>query len=186
MAKKFGRLAPAHQSFIAEQHLFFVASAAPTGRVNLSPNGSDSLRVLGPNRILWRNSTGSGNETAGHLLLANRLTLMWCSFGPQPLILRAYGTARAIHQDALDWADLNAHFPPDPAPRQMFDLALDLVQTSCGFGVPVMDYRAERPDAEDWAAQKGPDGICSYWDEVNRTTLDGFPTGIGANLGENP
>jgi hypothetical protein len=182
MATQFPRLALAHQTFIAAQKLFFVGTAAPTGRVNLSPKGTDSLRVLDPNRILWRNSTGSGNETAGHLLQSNRITLMWCSFDAAPLILRCYGCATAIHMDAPEWAALNALFPPDPAPRQIFDVAIDLVQTSCGFGVPMMDYRGERPDAEEWAAKKGPQGIRDYWVEKNAETMDGFPTGIGANL----
>ena len=184
MAKQFDRLALSHRAFIAEQQLFFVATAAPSGRVNLSPKGTDSLRVLGSNSILWRNSTGSGNETAGHLLLSNRITIMWCSFAKTPLILRCYGTAKAIYQDAAEWEDLNANFPPDPAPRQLFDMTVDLVQTSCGYGVPVMGYVAERPDADEWAANKGPEGIRAHWSDINRSTLDGFPTGIGANLGE--
>ena len=182
MAKKFDRLSLSHRQFIAAQHLYFVATAAPTGRVNTSPKGMDSLRVLGPNRIVWRNSTGSGNETAGHLLLAPRKTLMWCSFGEQPLILRCYGTAKAIHVGEAEWKDGNAAFPPDPAARQLFELNVDLVQTSCGFGVPRMTYQAERPDADVWAAGKGADGIRTYWDDTNRTTLDGFLTGIEANL----
>ena len=182
MAKQFPRLALAHQTFIAAQHLFFVGTAAATGRVNLSPKGMDSLRVLDPNRILWRNSTGSGNETAGHLRLASRMTLMWCAFDEQPLILRCYGTARTIHRDDPGWAAGNTAFPPDPAARQLFDLTIDLVQTSCGFGVPRLSYDGERPDADAWTAEKGPGGIRRYWDETNRTTLDGFPTGIEANL----
>ena len=182
MAKQFNRLAQPHRQFIAAQHIFFVATSAPTGRVNTSPKGMDSFRVTGANQILWRNSTGSGNETAGHLLLAPRMTLMWCSFDEQPLVLRCYGTARAIHSADADWDAGNAAFPPDPAARQLFEMTIDLVQTSCGFGVPRLGYQGERPDAGAWSAAKGPDGIRSYWDKVNRTTLDGFPTGIGANL----
>jgi hypothetical protein len=182
MAKQFPRLGLAHQTFIAAQHIFFVATAAATGRVNLSPKGMDSLRVLDPNRILWRNSTGSGNETAGHLLQDPRMTLMWCAFDGQPLILRCYGTARAIHMGDPGWADANATFPPDPAARQLFEVTVDLVQTSCGYGVPLMDYQAERPDADAWVAEKGPEGIRTYWGEKNRSTLDGFATGIEANL----
>ena len=182
MATQFPRLALAHQTFIAAQQMFFVATAAPTGRVNLSPKGADALRVLTPNRILWRNSTGSGNETAGHLPLSPRMTLMWCAFDTQPLILRAYGTARMIAPHDAEWAEHNTRFPPDIAARQLFDLTIDLVQTSCGYGVPFMDYRAERPDADAWSAEKGPDGIRTYWQEKNRETLDGFPTGIEASL----
>ena len=182
MASKFPRLALSHQSFIASQHLFFVATAAASGCVNLSPKGTDSLRVMAPNRILWRNTTGSGNETAGHLAAVNRMTLMWCAFDEKPLILRCYGTARMIQHDAPDWADLNSRFPPDIAARQIYDMTVDLVQTSCGFGVPRMSFTAERPDADDWSAEKGPDGIRAFWADKNRLTLDGMPTGIEANL----
>jgi Pyridoxamine 5'-phosphate oxidase len=182
MAKLFDRLALAHREFIAAQHIFFVATAAATGRVNTSPKGMDSLRVLSPNRILWRNSTGSGNETAGHIAQVNRMTLMWCSFDAQPLILRCYGTARAIHLGDAGWQEANAAFPHDPAARQIFEMEVDLVQTSCGYGVPRMGYEGERDDADIWAAEKGPEGIRAYWAEKNRTTLDGFATGIEANL----
>ena len=182
MAKQFNRIALPHRAFIAAQHMFFVATAAPAGRVNTSPKGMDSLRVLSSNRILWRNSTGSGNETAGHLRLDRRMTLMWCAFDVQPLILRCYGTARAIHIGEQGWDAANGLFPHDIAARQLFDMTIDLVQTSCGFGVPRMEYQAERPDACAWSAEKGPDGILKYWDEVNRQTIDGFPTGIEANL----
>jgi predicted pyridoxine 5'-phosphate oxidase superfamily flavin-nucleotide-binding protein len=182
MAKQFDRLALSHRQFIQAQHMFFVATAAPSGRVNNSPKGTDSLRILGPNLILWRNSTGSGNETAGHLRLDPRMTLMWCSFGDAPMILRCYGTARAIHRDDEGWDAANAAFPPDAAARQLFEVTIDLVQTSCGYGVPRMTYDAERPDAEAWSAEKGTEGIRAYWDNTNRSTLDGFPTGIEANL----
>lgn len=182
MAKKFDRLALSHRQFIQAQQMFFVATAAPTGRVNLSPKGTDSLRVVDANRILWRNSTGSGNETAGHILLDPRMTLMWCSFGDAPMILRCYGTARAIHRDDAGWDAANAAFPPDLAARQVFEMTIQMVQTSCGYGVPRMSFEGERPDADVWTEQKGPDGIRDYWDTTNRTTLDGFPTGIEANL----
>ena len=182
MSKQFPKIALAHRAFIEAQHLFFVATAAASGRVNNSPKGMNALRVLGPNRILWRNSTGSGNETAGHLRLDPRMTLMWCAFDTQPLILRCYGTAKTIHIGDDGWADGNARFPHDVAARQLFDLTIDLVQTSCGFGVPRMAYQAERPDADAWAAEKGPDGILKYWAEKNAETIDGFPTGIEANL----
>lgn len=182
MASLFNRIPLTHQTFIAAQHMFFVATAAATGRVNTSPKGMDSLRVLTPNRIIWRNSTGSGNETAGHLRLDPRMTLMWCSFAAQPMILRCYGTARTIHIGEEGWEEANAAFPPDRAARQIFDMTVDLVQSSCGYGVPRMGFEGNRPDAEAWSAAKGPDGIRAYWDEKNHATIDGFATGIEANL----
>ena len=178
MAKQFDKLALMHQTFIAAQHIFFVGTAAATGHVNVSPKGMDSLRVLGPNRIIWRNLTGSGNETAGHLALVNRITLMWCAFDAQPLILRTYGTATVTHRGDAAWDDLNGPFPPDPGARQVFDVAIDLVQTSCGYAVPFMEFASERPTLTEWAVKKGDDGLRDYWAEKNLVTIDGFPTGM--------
>ena len=176
MAKQFPALEEPHTKFIAEQHIFFAGSAAPDGRVNISPKGGDALRVLSPSRILWRNLTGSGNETAGHLLAANRMTLMWCSFTTRPLILRAYGTARTIHAGDPDFAALDAHFTPHIGARQIYDMSVDLVQTSCGYAVPFMDFVEDRPTLDTWTEDRGEDGIRTYWAERNAATIDGAPT----------
>ena len=178
MAKQFDAFEPAHEAFIADQPVFFVATAAPDGHVNVSPKGRDSLRVLGPNRLVWRNLTGSGNETAAHLLRANRMTVMWCSFTTRPLILRAYGTATVTHHGEPGWDEMNALFPPDLGARQVFDVSVELVQTSCGYAVPFMDFRAERDTLAKWAETKGEDGVAAYWQEKNRQSLDGFETGL--------
>jgi hypothetical protein len=180
MAKQFPALTDDLIAFIGAQPIFFTGTAAPTGRVNVSPKGMDSLRVLGTERIVWRNLTGSGNETAGHLRLANRMTLMWCSFSARPLILRVYGTARTLHPPDAGFATLDAMFPADPGARQVFDVAIDLVQTSCGYAVPLMDVREERPVLRKWSADKGTEGVRAYWSEKNRETIDGFPTGMPA------
>ena len=178
MAKQFPGFEAQHQAFVAEQPIYFVATAAPDGHVNVSPKGRDSLRILGPNRLLWQNLTGSGNETAAHLLRANRMTVMWCSFTTRPLILRAYGTATVTHRGEPGWDALDALFPPDLGARQVFDMTVDLVQTSCGYAVPFMDFRAERDTLEKWAEDKGPQGIEAYWQQKNRQSIDGFPTGL--------
>lgn len=181
MAKQFPALTEDHTAFIAAQHIYFTATAAPTGRVNLSPKGMDSLRVLGPNRLIWLNLTGSGNETAAHLAALNRVTVMWCSFTTRPLILRCYGTARTLHVSDPDFAPLATHFPPTPGARQIFDMEIDLVQTSCGYAVPFMDHVEDRPTLATWAKDKG-DAIPAYWAEKNRTSIDGLPTGIETAL----
>ena len=182
MGKRTTELQPDQIAFIGEQHLYFVGTAAPGTRVNLSPKGMDSLRILTPSRILWLNLTGSGNETAAHLALDPRITLMWCSFTTRPLILRAYGTARALHHSHPDWAGLIMQLPDQPGARQIVDVTIDLVQSSCGYAVPFMDHREDRPVLRNWAADKGNDGLRSYWDTRNRETIDGLPTGIEANL----
>jgi len=178
MSKKFEAIQAPHRKFIEEQHLFFTGSAAPDGRVNISPKGMDSLRVLGPNRIAWMNLTGSGNETAGHLLEHARMTLMWCSFTKRPLILRCYGTARTVHVGNAGWDDLAALFPEHRSARQVFDVSVDMVQTSCGYAVPFMDYASERDTMQKWVDDKSEDDIHTYWVEKNTVTIDGKPTGV--------
>lgn len=178
MAQQFPEILDRLQQFIELQHVFFVATAARDGRVNVSPKGLDSLRVLGPNRVVWLNGTGSGNETAAHLLDTPRMTLMFCSFDAKPLILRLYGSARAIHAGDPEWGDLLALFPPMQGSRNIFDLTVDLVQTSCGFGVPLMDFTADRDTMATWAARKGDEGLVDYQQAKNRHSIDGFPTGL--------
>jgi hypothetical protein len=164
--------------FIAAQHVFFVGTAAADGRVNVSPKGLDSLRVLGPNRVVWLSGTGSGNESAAHLREVNRMTLMFCSFERQPLVLRLFGTATETQPDQPAWAELAALFPPMLGARQIYDVAVDLVQTSCGYGVPLMDFTGDRPLMHQWAEKKGPDGLAAYHREKNTVSIDGFPTGL--------
>ncbi len=178
MAKQYPELTPEHQQFIAAQKLFFVATAAAAGRVNVSPKGMDSLRILAPNRVVWLGVTGSGNETAAHLRQVNRITLMFCAFEGDPKILRLYGSANALHPRDAQWQELAAHFPILPGARQIFDVAVDLVQTSCGMAVPFFDYIGEREQLNEWARKKGTDGIREYWNDKNRISLDGAPTGI--------
>lgn len=178
MAQRFSEIKDSLREFIEAQRIFFVGTAAPDGRVNVSPKGMDSLRVLGPERVLWLNVTGSGNETAAHLLATPRMTLMFCAFTGRALILRVYGTARVVHHGEPEWESLYALFKPLPGARQIFDLKVELVQTSCGQAVPFMDYTGEREELNEWAEQKGQQGIRDYWRDRNQQSLDGAATGI--------
>ena len=167
-----------HMDFIRRQKIFFVGTAASDGRVNVSPKGLDTLRIKGAKRVLWLNLTGSGNETAAHLLENSRMTLMFCAFESDPLILRLYGQARAIHPRDDAWEALLADFQKFPGIRQIIDMKIDLVQTSCGFGVPLFDFIGEREHLKQWAEQKGEKGVYQYWEEENQLSLDGKPTYI--------
>lgn len=158
--------------------MFFVGSAAQDGRVNISPKGLDSLRVMGPNRVVWRNLTGSGNETSAHLREVNRITLMFCAVEGPPMILRLYGSAETIHPRDEKWEELNGLFAPAVNARQLYDVTVDLVQTSCGYAVPFFDFVSERDTLTKSAEKKGPDGIKAYWAEKNTESIDGMPTGI--------
>lgn len=178
MGKQLPHLNDHLTSFISRQHLFFVATAPAEGRVNCSPKGMDALRVLSPNRIAWLNVTGSGNETAAHVLENERMTLMWCAFDGAPLILRAYGKARTVHPGDADWEPLSVHFPPLPGARQIFDLEIEMVQTSCGMAVPLMGFSEDRRLLIDWAEKKSKQELEDYWVEKNTVSLDGLRTGI--------
>ncbi|MEL6960753.1 MAG: pyridoxamine 5'-phosphate oxidase family protein [Pseudomonadota bacterium] len=167
-------------SFIERQKLFFVATAAADGRVNLSPKGGDSLKVMDEHRLLWLNLSGSGNETAGHIKALNRITLMFCAFEGDALILRVYGTAKVIHPRDPDWDTLAAGFAPMAGSRQIFDVAIDGVQTSCGTGVPILRYEKDRVEDEllPFYDEMGADGVRDYWQRKNTQTIDGLPTGL--------
>jgi hypothetical protein len=180
MAEFYESITDRLREFIEQQHVFFVGTAARDGRVNVSPKGLDSLRVLGPNRVAWLNLTGSGNETAAHLLDANRMTLMFCSFDRTPLILRLYGTATEVQPDQSEWAELAKHFPDLPGSRQIFDLAVDVIQKSCGYAVPRMTFDDDRDLLTTWASKRGPDGVRAYHQQKNLLSIDGFPTGMRA------
>ena len=176
MAQQYPQITDRLRSFIEAQHLYFVATAARNGRVNVSPKGLDSLRILSPTRVVWLNGTGSGNETAAHLIDTPRMTIMFCSFGREPLILRLYGTARAVHEGDGEWPELLGLFPPMLGARNIFVLDVDLAMTSCGYGVPELDFARDRTMMDTWAAKKGPDGLRAYQAEHNQVSLDGLPT----------
>ncbi len=160
--------------------MFFVATAAPTGRVNVSPKGADTLRVLDDHRLRWLNLSGSGNETAGHLKQSNRITMMFCAFTGNALILRVYGSATVIHPRDPEWANVAEGFQDYAGSRQIFDVTIDSVQTSCGTGVPIMNFEQNRAETEllPFYDEMGPDGVTSYWRKKNTKTIDGFETGL--------
>ncbi len=168
------------KKFILRQKLFFVGTAAADGRVNISPKGLDSLRILSDNHIQWMSLTGSGNETAAHLKQTSRMTLMFCAFDGDAMILRVYGKAGIYHPDDPEWDQLAARFPSMAGARQIFDLNIDLVQTSCGTGVPIYQYAGERGEIEllPFYDEMGPDGVRKYWLRKNAVSIDGKPTGI--------
>ncbi len=180
MAQQFSELSDQHIQFIAAQKIFFVGTATADSRVNVSPKGMDSLRVLGRRRVAWLNVTGSGNETSAHVQHDPRMTLMFCAFEGPPLILRLYGSATVIHPRDPEWNQLFPAFQPLPGARQIFNLDIGLVQSSCGFAVPNFTYVGERDNLTEWAAKKGETGIRKYWEDKNQTSLDGIPTNIVA------
>jgi len=145
MAEFFDALTDDHRAFIGKQPVFFIATAAPDVRINLSPKGMDCFRVFDDRRVGYLDVGGSGNETHAHLNSDGRATIMFCAFDQPALILRIYGRGRAVLPQDERWDELAAHFAMLPGTRQIFEFDVDNVQTSCGWGVPFMSFERERP-----------------------------------------
>jgi hypothetical protein len=165
------------QAFIEAQKLFFVATAPQDGRVNLSPKGLDTLRILDDRTVVYLDLTGSGNETAAHVTENGRMTMMFCAFNGEAMTLRLYGRAELIRPDHPEWDTLLALFPIFPGTRQIFRLNVDAVATSCGWSIPVVGEMAERSELVDWARSKGEEGLEAYRLANNVVSIDGLSTG---------
>jgi hypothetical protein len=176
MSDYFDALTDKHIAMIEAQPVFFVATAAPDARINLSPKGlKETLRVLGPNRVAYLDLGGSGNETNAHLLADGRITLMVCNFQQPALILRLYGQGRAVLPSDSDWDELARHFTLLPGTRQIFEIAVESVQTSCGWAVPLMQFDKERETLVKYHAQADPEQWAGKHNN-RRESIDGLPT----------
>lgn len=176
MAKTFDALDDALVGWIEDQHLFFVASApSEGGHVNVSPKGHDAFRVLDPLTVAFLDLTGSGAETIAHTRQNGRLTIMFCAFEGPPRVLRLFGTGSAHPLGSDRFEELAPRFPDIPGARAIVVLDIDRIQTSCGYAVPFMDYREERPTLQQWAARRSPDDLADYWSEKNASSIDGLP-----------
>ena len=176
MGKAFDSIPADLQPFIEAQPLFFVATApsGAEGHVNVSPKGLDSFRVLSPNRVAYLDLTGSGIETAAHLLENGRITFMFCAFTGPPRIVRLYGSGAVVLPDSPAWPELARHFPALPGARQIITAEITRVRTACGYGVPLMEYTGQRDTLPRWAEAKG-DALPAYRREKNSASIDGLP-----------
>ncbi len=181
MGKFCKSIEDSHKNFIAKQHMFFVATAPldAGGRINVSPKGLDAFRVLDDKQVAYMDLISSGNETSAHTLENGRITFMFCSFEGSPNILRLYGKGFTVLPGTEDWEKYAPHFTIYPSTRQIIVADIDLVQTSCGFGVPLYEYNGERDLHFKWADTKGAEGLQEYIEEKNLVSLDGLPTTIG-------
>jgi hypothetical protein len=178
MAKILPEITEELKVFIGNQKLFFVGTARAEGRINISPKGMDTFKVIDSNKIVWLNLTGSGNETAAHLLENDRMTIMFCAFEGKPLILRLYGKAKIYHDRDDIFQEHIKLFPTIMGSRQIIELEIDTVQTSCGFAVPFLEFKEERTQLLSWANKQGKEKIKTHWQEKNTVSIDGFETGI--------
>ncbi|PZW48774.1 pyridoxamine 5'-phosphate oxidase [Humitalea rosea] len=181
MARQFPALDDQQIAFIGRQHIFFTATATAESRVNISPREGSALRVLDATTVCYLDRTGSGMETAAHLLADGRMTIMFCAVEGAPLILRLYGRGTVLPWGSEAYAALLAARYDGVEPmgaRQIVRLDIDLVQTSCGYGVPFFDYAGERDSMDRWARAKGEAGLRAYRAEKNSRSMDGLETGL--------
>ncbi|MEH2372407.1 pyridoxamine 5'-phosphate oxidase family protein [Nostoc sp.] len=178
MSKFFDCITEELQDFIAAQQLFFVGSAplSPKDHVNLSPKGLGCFRVLSPHRVGYVDLTGSGNETSAHLQENGRITFMFCAFEEPPCILRLYGQGKTILPSSPDWNSFYSLFLPMPGTRQIIVADIEKIQTSCGFGVPLYEYRGQRQTLVNWASKKGEEGVREFQQQRNLVSIDGLAT----------
>ena len=175
MGKDYPSLTDEHRAWIAEQHLFFVATAPLAGgHVNMSPKGYDTFRVLDERTVAYLDLTGSGIETIAHLRERPQMTVMFCAFEGRPRILRLYGDGSVVRHGDPGFAEAAAPWGPPPGARAVIRLDVDLVRSSCGFSIPLMDYAGERETVGEWAERKGPDGLADYWADRNAASIDGL------------
>ena len=177
MGDVFTEITPELRRFIEAQRVFFVASAplAADGRVNLSPKGTDSLRVLDERTVAYLDFVGSGVETIAHLRENGRIVVMFCSFAGPPQIVRLHGRGDALEPGDPEWAALRARFPGDASARAIVRVRVERASESCGYGVPLYEYEGERAAMAAWADKKGPDGLVKYQREKNAASIDGLP-----------
>ena len=174
MSEFFDALSDKHIAFIGRQPIFFVATAAVDARVNLSPKGMDSFRVLAPNRVAYLDVQGSGNETNAHLIADGRITVMFCAFDNPALILRIYGRGRPVLPQDEDWGDYAKDFTLLPGTRQIFVIHVDQVQTSCALVLPHMTLERERDTLSKYHRQHGEEVRQAKY-AVRLKSIDGLP-----------
>ncbi len=181
MAKFYDEITDELKAFAERQHMFFVASAplSDEGHVNVSPKGMDSFRILDPHRVAYLDLTGSGNETSAHLKENGRITFMFCAFEGAPRIMRFFGTGKVVLSNTPEWDTLIPHFTQIQGARQIITAEITLVQTACGYAVPLYDFQGQRETLVKWADAKGENGLVAYRAEKNVCSIDGLVTHLG-------
>lgn len=176
MAQVHEGISPDLAKFVTSQKVFFVATAPlkADGLVNLSPKGLETFAVLDEHTVAYLDLTGSGVETAAHLKENGRIVLMWCAFDGPPRIVRFQGRGEVVERDDAEFAELAAKFPARVGVRAVIRVHVTRVATSCGFGVPLMDFRGERSTLDDWCRKLGDDELSEYRGKKNRVSLDGL------------
>ena len=167
------------RKFVEAQPVFFVATAPLRGgHVNVSPKGIDgTFAVVDDRTVAYLDVTASGAETIAHLREPGngRITLMFCSFGRSPNVVRLHGTGRVVGVHDEEYAGWAARFAETRGARAVIVVDVERVSDSCGYGVPLMGPAEERHLLPEHMERKGADGLAGYRRLKNRTSIDGLP-----------
>ncbi|HIA47731.1 MAG TPA: pyridoxamine 5'-phosphate oxidase family protein [Candidatus Hydrogenedentes bacterium] len=174
MADFYESLTDDQIAFIERQYMFFVSTAYSTGRINLSPKGMDTFRVLDSSRVAYLDMMGSGNETCAHIQNDGRVTLMLCSFDQKPNILRIYGQGKVVGASDDEWDELIASFDEIHGQRQIIVIQVESTQDSCGYAVPHYEYKEERDTLRKYGARYSPEELAKGR-EMQTKSIDGLP-----------
>ena len=177
MSNQLDNIDSALADWITQQRIFFVATAplSPAGHINTSPKGGEAFRILGPAEVAYQDYTGSGAETAAHLRENGRIVIMFCAFDGPPKIVRLHGHGTVITSSDCRFPELSSRFPVNPGTRAIVHVAVSRVSDSCGWSVPLFDFRSHRDALDRWAANKGPEKLDSYRTAKNQISIDGLP-----------
>lgn len=162
--------------FCERQKVFFVATApSEGGHVNVSPKGLDSFRVISPQTVAYLDLTGSGIETIAHLRDNGRITIMFTAFEGPANIVRIYGSGRALTPGDSEYEKCLAMFGEFRGTRAVIHIDIERVSSSCGYGVPLMDFVGERTRLQEWSDSKTDDELVAYREKNNAKSIDGLP-----------
>jgi len=180
MGKLYGSIEPQLAEWLLDQPVFFVGTAplSADGHVNISPKGmGGTFTVLDERRVAYLDYTGSGAETISHLRENGRIVIMFCAFDGPPNIVRLHGSGRVVRPDEAEFEALRGHFPKsrELGQRSIMVVDIDRIADSCGFSVPLMDYRADRDVLDRSHERRDEDYFETYWATRNAASIDGLP-----------
>ena len=177
MGRELEAITPELTEFLEAQPVFFVATApeSTNQHVTVSPKGLDSFRVLDEHTVAYLDLHGSGIETVAHVRENGRITLMFCAFAGRPNIIRLQGRGTVIPADSPEAAPMLEGLPHQPHARSVIQVDVTRISSSCGYGVPLMEYVGERSLLTEWAEKRGEEGLAEYRAKTNATSISGLP-----------
>ena len=177
MGKTYAAIDEKLRNWLASQKVFFVATAplSQHGHINCSPKDGTAFHILDGQTVAYLDVTGSGVETIAHLKENQRIVLMFCAMEGAPKIVRLHGQGEPIEPGHADFESLRATFPDTPGLRSIIRIRLTRISDSCGFGVPLYEFRGHRTQMKDWAEHKGEAALAEYRQQKNSRSIDGLP-----------